>query len=526
MGISASCWRAAVIFCVLAHVLSAATISGRIVEDHSGSPVASASVRIVKTGVRGLQADLETDGDGRFDAPELTEGEYRIDISKPNYLNATVRLRLTAGMLTNVRLIRCGVITGSVTDAQRQPLRFATVLAMPKPGGGLPLQPDFSAGHFATVDPRGNYRIHNLPPGQYAVAVSYGASTFAVGSSGSASTAPGLGSGFLFYPDNAHPQFLNISAGEERRNLDFAIQSASLHAVSGKVDAATAKDRFWLALSNFDQPALAVAVTQTEADGSFRFNGVSDGSYHLFAAKTSGARTGRGAFLHAEPMFARTRVNIVSQDVADLAVSPGQGRSATLVMRMAKSSGGGAGCPATAQVVLKPLEDWGVQLERRTSMSLEKAETLSTLAPARFIVSVTGLGDTCYSSANPILDLSGSADAGPIVVTVAPAGSIHGRLDTSGQSSYNFAVILLAEETGDDAPTVQVAIPDAESRFTFGGLRPGRYRIATEQMAKASQSRWLAEPGRMVEVEVHGATVTEVNLTAPPGDGRSPSERR
>jgi hypothetical protein len=386
---------------------------------------------------------------------------------------------------------------------------------MPKPTGGLPLRPDFNSGHYATADARGNYRIHYLPPGQYAVAVSYGASTFAVGSSGSAATAAGLGSGFLFYPDNARPQFLNISAGEERRNLDFGIQTSARHNVSGKVDLPAPKDKFWLALSNFDQPALAVAIAQTDADGSFRFSGVSDGSYHLFAARTDGSRNGRGAYLTAEPQFARTRVDIVSQDVADLTIRPEKGRSATFVLRMAKTSGPSAACPATAQIVLRSLEDWGVQLERSTSVNLEKAETISTLAPARYVVSVTGLGDSCYSSPNPIVDLSGAADAGPIVVTVAPAGSIRGHLDAGRQSPSSFAVVLMAEETGDDAPTVQVAIPDAESRFTFGSLHPGRYRIATEPMAKTSQSHWLSDQAHMVEVEVRGAVATEVNLTAP-----------
>src|SRR5258708_9081803 len=128
------------------------------------------------------------------------------------------------------------------------------VVAMPKPTGGLPLRPDYSAGHFATADARGNYRIHTLPPGQYAVAVSYGASTFAVGSSGSAATAPGLGSGFLFYPDNAPPQFLNISAGEQRRNLNFAIQTSARHALSGKVDLPTARANSWRAPSNVPPP--------------------------------------------------------------------------------------------------------------------------------------------------------------------------------------------------------------------------------------------------------------------------------
>src|SRR5258706_11122650 len=76
MRFPANCWRASVIFCLFAYFASAAAINGRIVEDHSGSPVPSASVRIVKNGVRGLQADLETDGDGHFDAPQLPAGDY------------------------------------------------------------------------------------------------------------------------------------------------------------------------------------------------------------------------------------------------------------------------------------------------------------------------------------------------------------------------------------------------------------------------------------------------------------------
>jgi hypothetical protein len=334
-----------------------------------------------------------------------------------------------------------------------------------------------------------------------------------------------VGSGFLFYPGNARPQFLNISQGEERRGLDFAILTSDLHSVSGKVDLPSPNDRFWLALSALDQPALAVAVTQSDADGSFRFNGVPAGSYHLFASRTSGSRGWRGGTLAADPVFARTRVDLVSQDVADLTVLPAKGRSMAFVMRVATPSGSGAVCPRTAQLVLKPLEDWGAELDRLTSMSLEKEETLSKLAPSRYVVSVTGLGDTCYSTANPVVDLSGAAEAGPFVVTIAAAGSIRGKLDAGGQSSSRFAIVLLAVEAGDSTPAVQIALPDAESQFTFVSLRPGRYRIAAVPAAEASQSRWLSEPERMVEVEVRGAAASELTLTAPSADAKGPGRK-
>jgi hypothetical protein len=512
-----NCWRESVLFCIVTSLACAATVKGKITEDHSGSPVASASVRIAKVGVRGLQADLETDGEGRFEAAELTEGDYRVDISKPNFLNATVRLRLTVdGSSANVRLIRCGVIAGRVTDSAGKPVQAAKVLALRTPANGYPLRPDFNSGHSATVDARGNYRIFDLPPGQYAVAVSYGASTYAIGSSGSPATAPSLGSGFLFYPDNAHPQFLTIDEGEERRGLDFAVRTSALYSVSGKVELPTPKAIFWLALIALDQPALAVAVSQSSPDGGFRFSGVPAGSYHLVASKTNGSRNSSGGFLDDDPVFARTRVDIVTQDVTDVVVAPQKGRSAALVMHVAKSSEPASACPTAAQVVLKPLEDWGVVLDRRTSLNLDKQETVSAVAPARYFVSVTGLGESCYATEDPILDLSGGADAGLVTVTIAPAGSIRGRLDTGGQTAADFAVVLIPVETNLGEAAVQVAHPDSESRFSFASLPPGRYRLATQLRSETSQARWLSEPERMVEVEVHGGKPADVNLNAPP----------
>ncbi|MFN3324382.1 MAG: carboxypeptidase-like regulatory domain-containing protein [Bryobacteraceae bacterium] len=54
----------------------AATLTGRIVQDHSNAPVPSAELRVYRTGTPGLTAHLETDGDFRFHAAGLPPGEY------------------------------------------------------------------------------------------------------------------------------------------------------------------------------------------------------------------------------------------------------------------------------------------------------------------------------------------------------------------------------------------------------------------------------------------------------------------
>ena len=62
-------------FLMAAVPAAAAELAGRVVEDHTGNPLASAEIRVVKPGRRTLTADLETSSDGRFAASNLPDGE-------------------------------------------------------------------------------------------------------------------------------------------------------------------------------------------------------------------------------------------------------------------------------------------------------------------------------------------------------------------------------------------------------------------------------------------------------------------
>ena len=59
-------------------------VEGRVLEDHSGSALASVEVRVHRAGMARLVADLETEADGRFRLPALSAADYRVDFSKPN----------------------------------------------------------------------------------------------------------------------------------------------------------------------------------------------------------------------------------------------------------------------------------------------------------------------------------------------------------------------------------------------------------------------------------------------------------
>ena len=488
--------------------LRAATIEGRVLEDHSGASVPSVSVRMSRDGMPGLAADLETDGQGRFEAPELAEGDYRIDVSKPNYLGTTIRLHLTGrGALTTIRMIHCAAITGQVTDRDGRPVPGAAVFAIAKPVGGAPLQRDFSPGHYNLLDQSGNYRLYNLPPGSYLMAVSYGASSTTVGSVGYAPPPGRTGSGVLYYPDNARPQFLDLPAGDERRNLNFSILPAALFTVSGRVEPADPKNAFWLALSSVSEPAIAVAVVPMSADHNFRFEGVPQGFYNLTAVGPTTGYGGRGAILKGDALFARARVEVGGEDVKGIVLSPEKGKPVTFVLHAA--NGASANCPGTAQLGLAPIEDLGAMIERSAALKLGQEETVPFLAPAKYSMALKGLGDNCFLATDEVLDVSQSK--GTVALTMVAAGSIRGRLNTGGSPSSDFSVVLIANDGVGGANAV---VPDGQSQFAFTGLRPGLYRIAARPAAGTTAARWLAVADGAIDIEVRAGSTLQIDLAA------------
>ncbi len=164
-------------------------------------------------------------------------------------------------------------------------------------------------------------------------------------------------------------------------------------------------------------------------------------------------------------------------------------------------------------------EDWAAILDRQVSLNMGAEQTVTNVAPARYHLGVTSTGDVrtgdlCFTTAPQIVDLTSSTDPGPIVVSLAPAGSIRGRIDATGARPSDYAVVLIPAEAFD-AADVKIAFPDADSRFTFVGLRPGRYRIAAQPAAEASKSRWLGDLTKMLEFEERSGAPAEIELAAP-----------
>jgi hypothetical protein len=412
-----------------------------------------------------------------------------------------------------VRLVRCGVITGRVLDQQGQPVRGAMVYVLPKPADGGPLRPVAipAQGSSSQVDATGRYRLFYLPPGQYAVAVTYGASSTQLGMTGFAPVDPKVGSGVLVYPDSSRPQLFTISGGEEYREVNFNLLPTAFFSVSGKVEIPSgipALTRFWLSLASVDQPSLATAATNADAEGNFRFEGIASGLYYIFVSGPASARGARGAVLPAEPYFARTRVAVAGQNIEELSIMPAKARPVSFVLRGSADAKGA--CPPSAQLALVSVEDWAAVLDRSVPVNQAQEQPAANLAPAMYRMRLNDLGDRCYQASSDTLDLSQGPGADVVTVKVAPAAAIRGKL-AGVKEPAGYVVALW----GVDAPAVDRAVQfgfvDAQAQFAFGALPPGRYYLSA-QRADAAKSRWLSDPARMLEIEVAAGAITDITL--------------
>jgi len=153
-------------------------LEGTVVEDSSGAALASAELRFHGAGMRELAADLETDREGHFRAPELPAGDYSVDVSKPNYITTAFRLHVP-GADPTVRLVRYGFIDGQATDSEVGPLPGQILDGGRTIGSARisvlvrrPGSEEFQLFRQMPLED-GRYRIYDLPPGEYAVGLWY-----------------------------------------------------------------------------------------------------------------------------------------------------------------------------------------------------------------------------------------------------------------------------------------------------------------------------------------------------------------
>jgi len=251
-------------------IASGAAITGTIVDDATGAPVAKSEVRIFGPMLSPLI--VEAGDDGIFQTGNLAPGDYTITAWHPGYLLTEV----TSGHPPVIRLVRLHAIEGQLTGLAGRP---AKVLALVKSADiRKPILDPAARGVW--VDTTGKFRIPDLPPGQYELLVAYG------------------NSAVLRFPEG----------------VAMPIPPNGNRLIEGHIELPDPQNRYWVTLSDPLHPELAVATVETDPTGSFSFPDVVPGAYELLAVARS-----RGGF--PQETFARVPIDVTQGDARGIKIA-------------------------------------------------------------------------------------------------------------------------------------------------------------------------------------------------------------
>jgi hypothetical protein len=343
---------ALILFALVAADPDPAIVSGRVVDAVTGRPIAGAVVTAAGSAATEARGAILTNSGGHFVVRDLHKGSLALTATRSGYIEGTYGQRRPGGSRQliavdegerivdlEIRMWRHGVITGTVADEAGEPVVGARVLAFQRTL--VAGRRRFATAGEASTDDRGVYRIAQLVPGDYIVAVPLRqtsiptevmASFFAerrpdpfpdaimreVAGLGATITQPGspwamrLGAitmpladgtatatsrpsgGLVVYRTTFHPAapvaaqaaVVAVRSGDERGSVDIQLQPARTVRISGAIAAPDGMSAYvGMRLLPMGGEALVeeieTATALSDATGAFSFLGVPSGQYML-----------------------------------------------------------------------------------------------------------------------------------------------------------------------------------------------------------------------------------------------------
>lgn len=476
-----------------------ATIAGKVTIKAEPAAGIVVGLRANEAAQFGPTFKATTDQDGKYRIAEVPQGQYVIAPVAPSFVISDANNSNGQSVIVNegenvegidFDLIRGGVITGKVTDADGDPIveERINLLAADRPSGS-----PYHVPVSAQTDDRGIYRIFGIPAGRYKVSV------------GQESVYRGVGRGSRSLPTTFHPDkseaaqaaVIEVREGSEATSIDITVgHTREGYAVSGRVvDGETGKPVSNVAISlskitvidkNTTSGYGGTTDVRSNAEGAFRLEKLPPGRYSISIQPEQESN------LKAGPVT----VDVIEQDITGLLIKTSTGASLSGTVVLDGSRGSNAGqrdTPAWLSVQVRN-ESLGFSSNQGVPLKPDGSFRVGGLVAGNVTFSVGTWGPTGNAQPIPIsrVERDGVAQPGGVqiqtgehlsglrIVAAYTSGSIRGVVKVeNGPLPPGGQLTIGLTRMGDpiNTPSGRGTAADARGRFLIEGLASGTYEL-------------------------------------------------
>jgi Carboxypeptidase regulatory-like domain len=256
-------------------------ITGKVVNE-GGQPLAGAFVQVREINSVRTNQTVVSGQNGVFRLEGLADSSYYLSAALPAYTPKrpppnSLAPQYKIGDSVTIVLIRGGVVTGTVTNADGRPVVAIGVAALPVRTTGTRRAIGTAVIETATDD-RGVYRIYGLPTGIYLIVADGTNDHSQIGVNAFSNDVP------TYAPSASRDAAAEISvrAGEEIGNIDIRYRGERGRKISGTIAEMRGEEHFGAVLNAGSADGQRWQSKPSEAGSrSFAFEALADGDYYL-----------------------------------------------------------------------------------------------------------------------------------------------------------------------------------------------------------------------------------------------------
>lgn len=468
-----------------------------------------------------------TDAEGAYRITNVPPGTYQVTVVAPAYVvtETDARKSVVVGedeSLENVNfsLVRGGVITGKVTDAEGRPaiaqqVEIYSASAMERRNQQQQQMPVYPVMGIQTDD-RGIYRAWGIAAGRYKVAAGRGDERF----SGYAPNRDKYKQ--IFHPDVSDPAkatVVEVSEGSEAKDVDIILGapvqmfSASGRMVDSQTGAPVPHARFGLQRVLSPQRVEFVnSFGVANARGDFIIEGLIPGKYSTLMFPEDGSD------LRADA----TTFEIIDSDVSGVTIKVSKGATVSGVVILETEDKSAAG--KLAEIMMRGSVQAGPGFGNSVSSQIgaDGSFRLAGLPSGAVNISIGGRGPyppKGFSISRierdgmivPRVDVKDGEHVPGVKVFIGYGNAVlHGIVKIeNGSLPPSARVFLRLAKPGDNAFYMRPLQVDERGRFQMDGIPPGSYELVGQVVGSGIKApRQIKQPVALVDGVVTDVTIT------------------